>query len=195
MVYMGLDRLEEYARINDVPIITTEGIEFINNLIDSNNVVNILEIGSAIGYSAICMAKQSENIKITTIERDMERYLEAKKNIKDFNLNKRIDILNIDAFDFTSEEKYDLIFIDGAKSQYRRWFEMFECNLSELGVIVCDNLKFHGHVENYHNIKSKNLRQLVRKIREFVLFLENNKEYHTTFYDIGDGMSVSKKVK
>lgn len=192
---MKIKELEDYALAHDVPIITNDGIDFLTSLIKDNNIIKILEIGSAIGYSAIKMAQVNDQISITTVERDEERYNIAVSNIKDFNLDKRIDILNIDAFDFNSQEKYDLIFIDGAKSQYTRWFELFSKNLSDTGYIVCDNLHFHGHVDNYENIKSRNLRQLVRKIREFVQFLKENREFETTFYDIGDGMSVSKRVK
>lgn len=190
-----IKEIEEYAKINDVPIITLDGIEFIETLIKDNHVKSILEIGSAIGYSSIKMALLDEHIQIDTIERDVERFNIAKSNIEKFNLNKRINIYNIDAFDFISENKYDLIFIDGAKSQYTKWFIQFSKYLNDDGIIVCDNLEFHGHVENYENIESRNLRQLVRKIREFIEFLQNNKEYETKFYDIGDGISVSKKVK
>lgn len=190
-----IKEMEEYASIHDVPIITNEGIEFIENLIVENNVKSILEIGSAIGYSSIRMALVDDEIDVTTIERDEARFAIAQENIKKFELIDRINISNIDAFDFISEKKYDLIFIDGAKSQYTRWFKMFSEYLNDGGVIVCDNLHFHGHVDNYENIKSRNLKQLVRKIREFILFLRENDEYETTFYEIGDGLSVSKKVK
>ncbi len=187
--------MEEYAATYDVPIITREGIEFIEDLIVKNNVISILEIGSAIGYSSIRMAQVNEQIEVVTIERDEARFAIAQENIKKFELSNRINILNIDAFDFISEKKFDLIFIDGAKSQYTRWFKMFSEYLNEDGIIVCDNLEFHGHVDNFENIKSRNLRQLVRKIREFILFLKEHEEYETTFYEIGDGMSVSKRVK
>lgn len=187
--------METYATMHDVPIIDKAGIEFIEEAISKNSVKSILEIGSAIGYSSIRMALVNSNIHVTTIERDEERYNIAVKNIEDFDLSKRIDIYNIDAFDFNTDKKFDLIFIDGAKSQYTRWFNMFSTLLSEDGIIICDNLHFHGHVDNYENIESRNLKQLVRKIREFISFLETNEEYETTFYEIGDGISVSKKVK
>ncbi len=192
---MKISELEDYAICHDIPIITKEGIDFIKNFIKENNVKSILEIGSAIGYSSIQMALVDDSITITTIERDVDRYTFAVSNIENFNLSKRINILNIDAFDFNSEEKFDLIFIDGAKSQYTRWFKMYARNLSDNGYIVCDNLEFHGHVENYEKIKSRNLKQLVRKIREFVEYLKFNEDFETEFFEIGDGMSVSKKVK
>ncbi len=192
---MKLKEIEDYAKIHNVPIITSDGIEFLTQFIKDNKVKNILEIGSAIGYSAIKMAQVDIDISITTIEKDQDRYNVAVENIENFMLQSRIDILNIDAFDFNSEQKYDLIFIDGAKSQYIRWFNMFSKNLSKNGFIICDNLSFHGHVANYKNIKSRNLRQLVRKIRDFVEYLNLNEDFETKFYEIGDGISVSKKVK
>lgn len=196
MVHMGrIEALEEYAKINDIPIIEKDGIKFLENLILENNVQNILEIGSAIGYSAIKMALLNEQINVTTIEKDIERYKIAVGNIKKFELEKRIDILNIDAFDFNTSKKFDLIFIDGAKSQYTKWFKLYSDFLNDNGMIICDNLYFHGHVANYDNIKSRNLKQLVRKIREFILFLKENDDFKTNFYDVGDGISVSKRVK
>ncbi len=192
---MDIKELEDYALQHDIPIITKDGIEFMTNFIQENKIKSILEIGSAIGYSSIQMALVDSEINITTIERDSERFNIAVSNIEKFDLSKRIDILNIDAFDFNSEEKFDLIFIDGAKSQYTRWFKMYSNNLNDNGYIICDNLEFHGHVQNYEKIKSRNLRQLVRKIREFVEYLKFQDDFETTFYEIGDGMSVSKKVK
>ena len=109
--------LEEYAHKNNIPIMMEDGIEFLLDYIKNNNIKNILEIGSAIGYSAIRMALVDDSIKVTTIERDEERYTEALKNIKDFNLSSRINIILNDAFNVELDDKYDLIFIDAAKSQ------------------------------------------------------------------------------
>ena len=103
-------------------------------------------------------------------------------------MQKYDDALNIDLY-----EKYDLIFIDAAKGQYIKFFEKFEKNLSEKGAIISDNLKFHGYTEQKERIKSKNLRQLVNKIRKYIEFLKENNTYQTTFYDIGDGIGVTKK--
>lgn len=185
--------LEKYALENNIPIMMKDGIEFLTNYIKENNITNILEIGSAIGYSAIRMCLVNDNIKVTTIERDIKRYNEAIKNINEFNLNDRITIINDDAFNVELNDKYDLIFIDAAKSQYIKFFEKFKLNLKENGVIVSDNLDFHGLVnKDINTIESRNVRGLVRKLNTYIEFLKNNEEFETTFYEIGDGISISK---
>lgn len=186
--------LEEYAHHNNIPIMLSDGIEFLLDYIKNNNIKNILEIGSAIGYSAIRMALVDNDIKVTTIERDEVRYNEALKNIKDFNLDNQISIILSDAFDVELKDKYDLIFIDAAKSQYIKFFEKFKENLKDSGVIVSDNLNFHGLVHEDEKKLSRNVRGLVRKLNNYVEYLKNNKEFETKFYDIGDGVSISKRV-
>lgn len=186
--------LEEYASKNNIPIMLKDGIEFLLDYIKSNNIKNILEIGSAIGYSAIRMALISNDIKVTTIERDKTRYNEAVTNIKDFNLENQIKIILSDAFDVELKDKYDLIFIDAAKSQYIKFFNKFKDNLTEDGVIVSDNLNFHGLVHEDEKKLSRNVRGLVRKLNNYVDFLKENEEFKTDFYNIGDGISISKKV-
>src|SRR5574344_2631703 len=94
-----LEEMEEYAHINRVPIMVPDGINYVTNYIKEHNVLNILEIGTAIGYSAIKMCLVNDDIKVTTIERDIDRYNLAKQNINNFNLNDRINIINDDAFD------------------------------------------------------------------------------------------------
>lgn len=186
--------LEEYASKNNIPIMLSDGIEFLLEYIKNNNIKSVLEIGAAIGYSAIRMALIDTNIKVTTIERDEIRYKEAIKNIKDFKLENQINIIFDDAFNVDLDCKYDLIFIDAAKSQYIKFFEKFKNNLTTNGVIVSDNLKFHGLVhEDYSNL-SRNVRGLVRKLNNYVEFLKDNKEFTTEFYDIGDGISISKRI-
>lgn len=188
--------LEIYAKENNIPIMLPDGIEFLLDYIKKNNIKKILEIGSAIGYSAIRMALVSDDIHVTTIERDLERYNEAVKNIKSFNLENRIDIIFSDAFDVELSDTYDLIFIDAAKSQYIKFFEKFEKNLIVGGTIVSDNLSFHGLVENKEGLNlSKNVRGLVTKIASYIEYLKNNPNYTTLFYDIGDGIGVSIKNK
>ena len=187
-------RMKEYAYDENVPIMSDDGIMYLIDYIGKCNIKNILEIGAAIGYSAIMMASCSPDITITTIERDEKRYLEAVKNIKKAKLEDRINILYSDAFDVKLEEKFDLIFIDAAKAQSINFFEMFEKNLKDRGTIITDNMNFHGLVdEDPENIKSRNLRQLVRKIKKYKDFLENNDSYDTEFLDIGDGLAVSMK--
>ncbi len=186
--------MEDYAQEKNVPIIEKKSIAFIMKYIKDNNVKNILEIGSAIGYSAILMASSTPDVFVTTIERDEERYMECLKNVKKCGLDKKINVVFQDALDvFLSEDlKYDLIFIDAAKGQYMKYFEKYKYFLKDNGAIITDNLKFHGYVGKKDKIESKNLRGLVEKIENYIEFLKDNKEFDTSFYDIGDGLSVSK---
>lgn len=186
--------MEDYAKQYNIPIMLPDGIEFLLEYIKKNNIKNILEIGTAIGYSAIRMCLISDDIKVTTIERDENRYKEAIKNIKNFKLEDRINLIYKDAFDVYLDDKYDLIFIDAAKSQYIKFFEKFKLNLNKNGVIVSDNLNFHGLTHTDKEIKSRNVRGIVRKLNNYIDFLNNNNEFTTEFYDIGDGISISKFI-
>lgn len=191
----SLTDLENYAQENHVPIIQKDGLDFLIRYIKENSITTILEIGSAIGYSAINMALVSKNIKVTTIERNEEMFNLAKKNIKDFNLEKQITLIKGDALDTNIKGNYDLIFIDAAKAQYIKFFEKYKKNLNTNGVIITDNLNFHGLAKHPEDIQSKNLKALVRKINNYKEFLKENQKFHTEFYEIGDGISVSKLKK
>lgn len=184
--------MEEYAKEHNVPIIEKDSIAFIMKFIKANNVKDILEIGSAIGYSAILMASISDEVKVTTIERDETRYMECLKNVKKCEMQDKINVVCQDALEVNlSGVSYDLIFIDAAKGQYTNFFEKYKYFLKPSGVIISDNLKFHGHVGNRNNIASRNLKQLVGKIENYIDFLKDNEEFETKFYDVGDGLSVS----
>lgn len=185
--------IKEYAKENNVPIMQDAGIDFMCDYIKNNNIKSILEIGSAIGYSAIRFASINDDIKVTTIERDESRYNEAVKNISSMNLDSRITIYHADALEINVNDKFDMIFIDAAKSQYIKFFLKFKNNLNDNGVIFSDNLKFHGFVDHPELTHNRNTRQLVGKIRKYVDFLKDNEEFTTSFYDIGDGVSISKK--
>ena len=189
----SLTEIENYAKKENIPIMQKDGIQFLEKYIKENNIKRILEIGSAIGYSAIKMSEVDKNIKITTIERDKERYKLAIKNIKEMNKKSQINIILDDAFNVELSDKYDLIFIDAAKAQNIKFFEKFKVNLEPNESIITDNLNFHGLTENPEKIKSKNLKALVKKINIYKEFLKENKEFKTEFIDIGDGISISKR--
>ncbi len=188
-----ISELEEYAKEYNIPIMLEDGIEFLCDYIKKNNIKRILEIGTAIGYSAIKMASIAKDIKITTIERDKDRYSLALKNISDFKLEEQIDAILDDALNVDLSDKYDLIFIDAAKGQYINFFEKFKTNLKNNGVIISDNLSFHGLVEGDWSTLTRNVRGLVRKIKNYKDFLDENKEFKTDYYDIGDGIGVSRR--
>lgn len=186
--------MENYAKEKNVPIIEKESIAYLMKYIKANNVQNVLEIGSAIGYSAILMASANQETKVTTIERDNARYMECLKNVKKAGLDKKINVVYQDALELNlSDVSYDLIFIDAAKGQYIKFFEKYKYFLREGGIIVTDNLDFHGNVGKSETIESKNLRGLVEKIEKYIEFLKENEEFDTEFLKIGDGISISRR--
>lgn len=196
MIYSSvIKQMREYADLNNVPIMNDEGIQYLLNYIRKNRIKNILEIGTAIGYSAIMMTSVDSSITVTTIERDEKRYLEAIKNVKKMELENRINLIYKDALDVNlADNKYDLIFIDAAKAQNIHFFEKFEYNLADGGTIITDNMNFHGLVfKPEKEIESRNLRQLVRKVKNYKVFLEENKKFKTEYVDIGDGLAISVK--
>ena len=188
-----MKELEEYAKINNIPIMQKDGILYLINYIKENNIKNILEIGSAIGYSSIMMASINSDIRITTIERDKDRYDLAVFNIKKYNLDNQINIIYGDAVDTDITGMYDLIFIDAAKGKNVFFFEKYKNNLVKRGTIITDNLSFHGLVEDSDLVKTKNQRGIVNKIKDFISFLDNNEEFATEYIPVGDKIAISKR--
>ena len=192
---------KEQALIDGVPIIKDESLKLLIFLLKFINAKRVLEIGTAVGFSAVNMALEA-GVIVDTIEKDKKMYNNALKNVSDNKLENKINVYNYDALEFPisliENNKYDLIFIDAAKAQYQKFFEKYENLLADGGIIVSDNLLFHGFVDAYdENIEiegSRNLKALVRKIDRFNKWLLNNDEYDTTFLDIGDGIAISKKV-
>ena len=185
-------KMEEYAKDNFVPIARKDNIEYLKNLIIKENLYNILELGSAIGYSAICMASVSNKVKITTIERDEKLYNQALNNIKEAGFEERIDIIFDDIFNVKIKGKYDLIFIDAAKAQYIKFFEKVSPCLSDEGVIVSDNIEL---LDLQRLTNSKKSKKLVEKMQIYKEYLNNLEEYETEFLNIGDGFAVTRKKR
>lgn len=189
-----LSEIKKYAIEKEVPIMQDEASDIIIKNIKENELINILELGTAIAYTTIKLASINENLKITSIERDDERYNVAKKNVEKSNLT-NINLIHDDIYNTSFEEMFDLIIIDAAKAQNKNFFEKFKNNLSDKGLIIIDNLSFHGLVGKSSEIKSKNLKALVRKIENFITFLKENKEFNIEFIEVGDGIAICQKKK
>lgn len=189
-----LSEIKKYAIEKEVPIMQDEASDIIIKNIKENGLINILELGTAIAYTTIKLASINENIKITSIERDDERYKVAKKNVEKSNLT-NINLIHDDIYNTSFEEMFNLIIIDAAKAQNKNFFEKFKNNLSDKGLIIIDNLSFHGLVGKSSEIKSKNLKALVRKIENFISFLKENKEFNIEFIEVGDGIAICQKKK
>jgi len=184
--------LRAFAIKHNVPIITEEGLRFIHQLIQLKQIKRVLEIGTAIGYSALSMAI-NDDVYITTIERDPVMIERAKKNFAQSNVAEKITLIERDALDVDEQtiEPVDMIFIDAAKAQSINFFNKYKSILKPQGIIVTDNLLFHGLIEQED--LSKNLSQLVRKIDNFNHFVVEQEDFDTAIYEIGDGMSLSIK--
>lgn len=189
------EAMREYAKEFNVPIIQDEGLAFLESIIRIKKPKTILEIGTAIGYSATRMALACD-AQIYTIERNIDMYNKALENIKTLNLEDRIKVIFKDAseaFSDLADLHFDLIFIDAAKGQYTNFFNLYTPLLNDGGVVVCDNMLFHGLVESDEEIKSRSLRGLIRKLKAYHEYLLNNEAYDTSIFEIGDGISVSVK--
>ncbi|MEG0799395.1 MAG: O-methyltransferase [Bacilli bacterium] len=187
---MNTSEMKEYAKNENIPIIETDSLNYILNLIRLGEYKDILEIGTAIGYSSINFALLNENIKVVTIERNENRYKEAINNIKHNNLSDRINVVFNDALNIEIDNKYDLIFIDAAKGQNIEFFNKYKNNLNKNGIIIIDNIKFHGLVGKSEEIPSKNLRALVRKIEESIKYFKTLTDYKIELINVGDGLLI-----
>lgn len=190
-----INEIKKYAIDNNVPIILDDGIKLLNEVILDNNVSSVLEIGSAIGYSAIMMCLNKNDLFIDTIEKSDQMYELACENISKVNLNDRINIIHGDGLYVPLDvlNTYDLIFIDAAKAQSRKFLERYEGLLNNNGIIVVDNIDFHGLCHNLKENTNRNTVQMVRKINEFKDWLMNNKKYDVTYHVDGDGMLIARK--
>ncbi|MEG0077891.1 O-methyltransferase [Anaerorhabdus sp.] len=188
-----IDEIKNYAQENHVPIMLDGGIEFLCEYIKKENTKRILECGTAIGYSSIKMAKCNDDILIDTCEINPKLVELARQNIETEGLTNRITVHQIDAVLFETTEKYDLIFVDAAKAQYKKYMEHFLGNVSQDGVFVFDNLCFHGIVDNPELTKSRNTKQLVKKIKVFRDFICTDPKFETLYYpEVGDGVAIVK---
>lgn len=198
-----LNNIKEEAIKNNIPIIKDDALKKISSYIDENDIKYILEIGSAVGYSAISFALINEDIKVFTIEKDEERYNIALDNIKKMKLEHRIKIQLGDANniikssefkeeynEFLNDNKFDMLFLDAAKGQYLNFFKNGIVNLKSFGYIIADNVLFKGYVLGEY--KEKKHRTIVNNLREFLEEIRNPKKFDTTIFEIDDGLSVTK---
>ncbi|MBM7645853.1 putative O-methyltransferase YrrM [Scopulibacillus daqui] len=192
-----LDKLEKDARDRKIPIMQPDGMALVQHYIKLIKPKRILEIGTAIGYSAIKMALASESAQIFTIERQEEMYKEALKNIQSFGLDRRIQVIKGDAAETAEEIRqyapFDFIFIDAAKGQYRLFFELYSPLLSQNGLIITDNVLFRGLAAHPERAESKRLRKLAEKINRYNEWLSSHPDFDSVFLTVGDGIAVSAK--
>lgn len=188
-------RLEKVAEEDNIPIMEPLGIEFVRQLLRMHRPKKILEIGTAIGYSSLMMADACPEAKIVTIERDETRYRQALTYIEEQQKQNQIEVIFGDALEMheliEQFAPFDFLFIDAAKGQYKRFFEMYTSFLKEDGIVVTDNVLFKGLVADRTKEVSKRLNNMVNKIKTFNEWLVSLDSFHTTIMPIGDGVAVS----
>lgn len=188
-----LKKIKEKALEDHIPIIMDDTLEVIEKYLKEKNVKRILEIGTAVGYSAICFTKVlSEDGIIDTIERDEERVKQAKINIEKAKVKDKINIYEGDAVEIlpTLNEKYDVVFIDAAKGKYPFFLKEALRMIKENGVIFADNILYKGYVMSDYN-KHKQ-RTAVRNLREYIKEVSENPNLDTEILEVGDGLAISK---
>ncbi len=185
--------IKKKALEDKVPIIMDDTLEVIAKILNEMKPNKILEIGTAVGYSAICFSEYlQENGKIDTIEREAERVKEARENIKKAEVEDKINIYEGDAVEIlpTLNGEYDIVFIDAAKGKYPFFLNQALRMIKKGGVIIADNVLYKGYVMSDYN-KHKQ-RTAVRNLREYIAEITNNDNLETEILEVGDGLAISK---
>lgn len=187
-----LDEMEKYACENYIPIAKPEVADFLGFIVRLKKPDNILEIGTAIGFSSIIMAKAYSKANIVTIEKNINLAEIAKDNFKKAKVENRIELICGEAQQVLPNltKMYDLIFVDAAKGQYMAFYEEVKRLLNKDGVILWDNILYKGYVVNEKNVKHKR-RTIVYRMREFIKMLYQDKNLYTLILPLGDGLAVS----
>lgn len=192
----SIDEIKKKALEDHIPIIMDDTLETVGQILQEKKPTRILEIGTAVGYSAIRFSKYlTEQGYIDTIERDEERVKEAKNNIEDLKLQDKIHIFEGDALEIlpTLTGPYDVVFIDAAKGKYPIFLTEALRMLEKNGIIIADNVLYKGYVMSDYN-KHKQ-RTAVRGLREFLKELTENENLETKILEVGDGLAISKRTK
>lgn len=190
---LELEKIKEKALENHIPIIMDDTLEVIAKILTEKKPKRILEIGTAVGYSAMCFSKYlAEDGSIDTIERDEERIEEAKQNFKKVKVENKINLYEGDAVEIlpTLNEKYDVVFIDAAKGKYPFFLKEALRMLKQDGIIFADNILYKGYVMSDYN-KHKQ-RTAVRNLREYIKETTENPNLETEILEVGDGLAISK---
>ena len=188
-----LSALRSYALAHNVPVMEDDALAFLTDYFAANGIKSLLEVGTAIGYSAIALANATADLQILSLEIDPERYEMARQNVERAGLSKRISLVNCDARKYECCQQFDAILLDGPKAHNRELLQRFEGCLKKDGHLIIDDVRFHGFIDNPEVIRTRRLKTLVRKFSEFLNWLKNSEEYECTELPIGDGLLIARK--
>jgi predicted O-methyltransferase YrrM len=179
------------AQINKIPSMDIEGRLFCIDYIKSNHIQSILEIGTGVGIWSIEMVLANPSIHITSLEKNEHRHRQALTNISDLKLESKIECLLVDGCVYQPTQHYDLIFIDGPKSQNKSLLQKYLKTLNPKGSIIIDNLDFHGLTHAQVDLEHRrNLRQMVYKINTFKEWVKSQTNLNVLELSIGDGIII-----
>ncbi|MDI7740754.1 O-methyltransferase [Lysinibacillus fusiformis] len=191
-----LMEMEQYAKDHHVPIMQLSAIDVLNQLLRIQNPSSILEIGTAIGYSALRMANALPNCTIVTVERDPERVSLAKQFIARSESTDRITVIEGDALEVDVESvqsTFDAVFIDAAKGQYMRFFEKYSPLVPSGGILYIDNMYMHGLSDLDIKEVPRRKRTMIRNLKTFADWIMKHPDFDSTFFPVGDGLLICLK--
>ena len=195
-MYTALNEYKKTAEANEVPVASDEVLALIGIFIESLNIKHILEIGTAVGVSAMMMASfAGEDCKVVTVERDDASYIKALSNIERFGLSKRIECVHEDASEYLKRHEgiYDLIFLDGAKAQYPRMLDDCIRLLKKTGVLIADDVNFRGMVYGQVRVSRRKV-TIVKRLKEFIESIDSREDLISCVLNIDEGVSISIKL-
>lgn len=190
-----LDEITAYGREHQIPILMDESLSLIKKILKEYEHPRFLEIGTAIGRTSLMTASIDPSVRVVTIERDEDMIRQAEENFKNSPYAAQITFLKGDAREVEIPEgPYDVIFIDAAKSQYKRFFERVSPMLAENGVIISDNMFFHGLVEHPERTHNRHTKGLIRRLKQYTDYLTSLDGFETSILDIGDGVALTRRI-
>ena len=188
-----ISEIKKEALENKVPIMEDDGLNYVLKFLKENDIKSLLEIGTAVGYSSICFASSKADLKIVTLEKDEARYKKALENIHKVNLEDRITAILTDAREYTLDQQFDCLFLDGPKAHNQQLLENYSRNLKKGGYIVVDDVYFHGFVDHPETLNTPRLKPLVKKLTKFRNDMLNSSEYESQYLEIGDGLLICRR--
>ena len=189
-----IEELRKQGLKEGIPLMDEDGLYYISSFLSEIGAESMLEVGTAIGYSAIVLAESNPGLKILTLEKEPERHQRALENIAQSECCENITALCTDARKYLTDQQFDVILLDGPKAHNSELVDHYENNLKTGGYFIVDDVYFHGYLDNPSVIRSRRLKSIVVKLAKFREEFEANEKYETTYLQIGDGLLIARKL-